>query len=138
LKESDLYASLEKGGGRIALTIVSRAFRGGQELLIKVQIRYGTLHHSVSSCPSGGPVFSRRLFTEYGSYGGRRIKIVERTIKQKQIGQPARFRFLSPENCNLYDSCLRRRLHTGQGGRVKIKSRAAADTNFRDISLPPL
>jgi hypothetical protein len=44
---------------------------------------------------------------------------LERIIKQKQIEQPARFRFLSPENCNLYDSCLRRRLHTGQGGRVK-------------------
>jgi hypothetical protein len=60
LKESDLYANFEKGGGWVALTIVSREFRGGQELLVKVQIRYGTLHHSVSSCPSGSPAFSRR------------------------------------------------------------------------------
>lgn len=63
---------------------------------------------------------------------------MERIIKQKQIEQPARFRFLSPENCNLYDSCFRKRLQTGQGGRVKTRSRAVADTNLRDISLPPL
>jgi hypothetical protein len=44
---------------------------------------------------------------------------MERIIKQKQIEQPARFRFLSPENCNLYDSCFRKRLQTGQGDELK-------------------